>query len=89
VSGLKASGEKTGTKETEWAVLVAKLVSDGRTYKDVSEFTLKQAEYALKEQAEKFKNQARLQGCTFKDDGESDTDGLPVLEGGGSWFGNE
>jgi hypothetical protein len=69
--------------------LVAKLVSGGRTFDDVAKFTLKQAESVLANQAEEFKNQARLAGCTFKDDGDDDTDGLPVLEGGGSWFGNE
>jgi len=49
---------------------VAKLVSGGRTFDDVAKFTLKQAESVLANQAEEFKNQARLAGCTFKDDGE-------------------
>jgi len=55
-------------KATEWASLVAKLVAGGRTFDDVARFTLKQAESVLANQAEEFKNQARLQGCTFKDD---------------------
>ena len=89
MSGLKVSNEKIETKETEWGVLVAKLVAGGRTFEEVARFTLKQAESVLLNQVEEFKNQARIAGCTFKDDGESEVDGLPVLEGGGSWFGNE
>ena len=88
MSGLKGKNEDYDAKESEWSGLVAKLVADGRTFEQVANFTLKQAESVLKEQSEKFKNQARLQGCTFKDDGEDET-GLAVLEGGSSWFGND
>lgn len=89
MSGLKGTDGKTESRETEWASLVAKLVASGRTFEQVAQFTLKQAEAVLRNQAEKFKNQARLQGCTFKDDDDSGVNGLPVLEGGSSWFGNE
>ena len=70
VSGLKNSGDNADAKETEWASLAAKLAASGRTFDQVGKFTLKQAESVLKEQAEKFKNQARLQGCTFDEDNE-------------------
>ena len=43
-------------------------MADGRTFEQVEQFTLKQAESVLANQAEEFKNQARLAGCTFKDD---------------------
>ena len=68
-SGLKRDDAgKVESKPAEWANLIGKLVSDGRTFSDVKKFTLKQAESVLAEQAEKFKNQARIAGCTFEDE---------------------
>lgn len=68
VSGLKDNQKCHEAKESDWANLVAKLVDGGRNFEDVANFTLKQAESVLHEQVEKFKNQARIQGCEFKDD---------------------